>query len=100
MRINFDHEKINCLAKQWSIAKIMVFGSVLRDDFGPRSDVDILIKFLDNAQVDLLDFVDIQEQLELIFGRKVDLVEEGTVVNPYRKKNIEANTEIIYAAAR
>jgi hypothetical protein len=86
------------MAEQRHIIKLMLFGSVLRDDFGPKSDVDVLVKFSANSKTDLFDLIEIKSELEAIFGRPVDLVEEGSIKNPYRLKNINENLETLYAA--
>jgi uncharacterized protein len=98
IRVNFNREKLKQLAQRRHIVKLMLFGSVLRDDFGPKSDVDVLVKFAADSNVDLFDMVDIKEELEIIFGRMVDLVEEGSIRNPYRQKSIDENKETVYAA--
>ena len=99
VHIDFDRKKIEELARRWNIIRIQLFGSVLRDDFNPQSDIDVLVRFLCGVKVDLMDFIDIQSEFEAVFGRQIDLVEEGSIRNPYRQKNIDQNKEVIYAAA-
>ena len=84
--------------KRRNIHRLWFFGSVLRDDFRPDSDVDILVKFDDDARLSALDFVDIQDELSALLGRRVDLVEEDAVTNPFRRKEIFSTRQEIYAA--
>ncbi len=74
-----------------------VFGSVLRDDFRPDSDVDILVSFTDDADWSLYDWVDMQEELHGIIGRQVDLVEKKGLHNPFRRHAILTTKQVIYA---
>ena len=82
------------------IASLAVFGSALRDDFGPDSDVDLLVEF-EPGQTPGLRFVTIVDELETFFGRPVDLVSRAAVEqshNPIRRRNILSTAELIYAA--
>ena len=74
------------------------FGSVLRDDFRPDSDVDVLVSFNPSAPWSLFDLVTMQDELQKIFGRTVDLVEREGLRNPFRKRSILSSREVIYAA--
>lgn len=60
--------------KRWKIREFAVFGSVLRDDFKPESDVDVLVTFSQTAEWGLFDHVQMRNELEFLLGRKVDLV--------------------------
>ena len=60
--------------RRWKIREFAVFGSILRDDFKPESDVDILVTFSQNAEWGLFDHVQIRNELESMLNRKVDLV--------------------------
>ena len=61
--------------RRWRIAELELFGSVLRDDFSPDSDVDVLVCFDSEARPSLLDMARMQDELSRIFGRQADLVE-------------------------
>jgi uncharacterized protein len=80
-----------------SASELAVFGSVLRDDFRPDSDVDILVSFTDDAHWSLYDWVDMQEDLKGIIGRQVDLVEKKGLHNPFRRHAILTTKQVIYA---
>ena len=84
--------------RKWSIAELALFGSVLRPDFRPESDIDVLVTFASDAKWDLWDFVAIKDELETLLGRSVDLVEKGAVRNPLLRRGILSNNEVICAA--
>ena len=89
---------IEGFCRKWSIAELALFGSVLRSDFRPDSDIDFLVTFAPDAKWDLWDFVAIKDELETLFGRSVDLVEKRAVRNPLLRREILSNNEVIYAA--
>lgn len=72
-------EQIQAFCQRWHITEFALFGSVLRDDFRPDSDIDVLVTFSENAPWTVLDLVKIQDQLEKILGRKVDLIEKKVI---------------------
>ena len=100
-RIALDHAQIAAFCQRWQITEFALFGSVLRDDFRPDSDVDVLVTFAPAAHWRLRDYVTMQDELETMFGRPVDLVERPDVEassNPFRRKSILRNVEPIYAS--
>ena len=98
LRIHVDKERIGKFCRKWKVAEFAVFGSVLRDDFRSDSDVDVLVSFFEDAPWSLWDLMDMQEELEGIFGRKVDVVEKRALRNPFRRHEILTNNEVVYAA--
>ncbi len=83
--------QLDAYCQRWKIAKLELFGSALRDDFRPDSDVDILVSFAAGARWGLLSFVRMQEDLSHLVGRKVDLVSRRAIEasgNPIRRKAI------------
>jgi predicted nucleotidyltransferase len=98
-RIPFSKAKVAAFCKRWKISEFSLFGSVLRDDFRPDSDVDVLVSFDEEARWSLWDLIDMQEQLEKMFGRKVDLVEKEALRNPYRRHSILNGREVFYVAS-
>jgi len=98
LQILFPTDQIAAFCQKWKIAELAVFGSVLRDDFRPESDVDVLVSFTDDAHWSLYDWVDMQEELEGMFGRDVDLVEKKSLHNPFRRHAILTTKQVIYAA--
>lgn len=85
--------------KRWRVRELSLFGSALRDDFGPTSDVDLLAEFEPDAPVSLWDWGSMLEELSEMFGgRTVDLVEKSAIRNPLRRRYILAHTRTLYAA--
>ena len=78
--------------------RVSIFGSALREDFRPDSDVDVLVVFEEDAAWDVWDHLHAEDELKQFFGRTVDLVEKGAVRNPFRRDHILNHREIIYAA--
>ncbi len=89
--------EIENFSRRWKIKEFSLFGSVLREDFGPQSDVDVLVSFGKGAAWSLFDLVEMKAELEKIFGREVDLVEEESLRNPFRRHAIMSGREVIYA---
>jgi predicted nucleotidyltransferase len=99
--IAIPREKMDAFCRQWHVTELALFGSALRDDFGPESDVDVLIAFDTQARWTLLDFVQMRDELAEVFGREVDLVSRRAVEksqNPFRRRNILESAQVIYAA--
>ncbi len=98
LKIDIPMDKIKDFCRRWRITEFSLFGSVLRDDFRPDSDVDVMVSFEEDAGWSLFDIVDMVEELKTIFGRNVDLVEKGAIRNPFRRHSIMNNREILHAA--
>ena len=96
-RISIDRPRIVEFCRKWRIMEFALFGSVLRDDFGPESDVDVLVRLHPRHGLSLFDWVDMIEELEQVFGRKVDLVEREGLQNPFRRHSILTSKQVIYA---
>ncbi|HSZ56637.1 MAG TPA: nucleotidyltransferase domain-containing protein [Tepidisphaeraceae bacterium] len=97
-KINVDREKIVEFARKWHLREFSLFGSVLRDDFQPDSDVDVLISFMPGHAMTLESFIEMRDELRGIFGREVDLVEKQLVRNPFRRHEILTTRQVLYAA--
>lgn len=97
-KIDIPIEKIEAFCRKWKIKEFALFGSVLRDDFRSDSDVDVLVTFEPDEDFDFDDRMKMQEEIEGIFGRKVDLVEKRLIRNPFRRYDILMTKEIVYAA--
>ncbi len=91
-------DKIEAFCRKWKIREMSLFGSVLRDDFRPDSDIDALVSFEPDAPWDLFHLVDMRDELIALFGRDVDLVEKEGLRNPFRRRTILDTREVIYAA--
>jgi predicted nucleotidyltransferase len=97
--IEFDDEAVTDFCRRRKIVEMSLFGSVLRDDFGPESDVDVLVVFDQDASWSYWDWGPMSDELAAIFGRPVDLVERRSVVNPYRRHRILTTRQIIHRHA-
>jgi uncharacterized protein len=103
MKLSLPQEKIAAFCRKWNVSEFALFGSVLREDFRPDSDVDVLVSFPSyDATPSLFDHVDMQDELVEIFGRPVDLLTRGGVEdgrNPIRKRAILNTARVVYAAS-
>ena len=98
---DLPYDSIVAFCQQWKIAQLELFGSILRDDFGPHSDVDFLVIFAPDARWSLLDLVKAEEELSSIVGRSVDLVEREPVEQSHnwiRRRAILGSARSIYVA--
>lgn len=90
-RIPIPRDAINAFCQRWKISEFALLGSVLRDDFGSDSDVDVLVSFAPEAAYGLFDLVHMEDELREIFGRQVDLLTRRGVEgmpNPRRRQAI------------
>ena len=100
-RIAIPADGIAAFCERWQVTELALFGSVLREDFGPESDIDVLVSFDPAARHTLFDMVRMEEELKALFGREVDLAERAgieTSRNYIRRKDILQSAETIYAA--
>ena len=97
-QIDLPKEKIVSFCEQRKISEFAFFGSVLRGDFRPDSDIDVLVTFAPDCGYSLFDLAEIKQELETILGHEVDLVEKDSLKNPFRRHAILNNMEVIYAA--
>jgi uncharacterized protein len=99
--IDLPMNEIQTFCLKWQIIELALFGSILRDDFKPNSDVDILVSFSPNTKRGLTEMLQMQDELEAIFKRKVDLIVKVAIErseNWLRRKNILESARTIYAA--
>lgn len=97
IKLSIPEKKIEEFCKRNHIRKLAFFGSVLREDFSPESDVDVLVEFESDARVGL-QFFKIEQELSEILGRKVDLNTAGFLSKYFREKVI-TEAEVLYDAA-
>ena len=94
-------ERIAELCDRWQITEFALFGSVLRDDFRPDSDIDVLVSFAPTAQRGLTETLQIRDELEALFGRPVDLLVKAAIErsdNWLRRQNILNAAKVIYCS--
>lgn len=100
-RILLPESQLAANCRRWRIRELSAFGSALRDDFGPESDIDFLVTFESGAAWNLLDRVRMQMELSELLGRPVDLVSRRAVEwspNPIRRAAILRTARTVYAA--
>jgi predicted nucleotidyltransferase len=101
LHIDLPEDRIASFCQRWKIAELSAFGSVLREDFGPESDIDLLVTFKPDAGWTLFDMARMRDELVRLLGREVDLVSRRGVEtsrNPIRRDAILSSAEVIYAA--
>jgi uncharacterized protein len=102
LRIALPMEQIAAFCRRWSIARLEVFGSALREDFGPDSDLDLLATYAPQARWSLLDRVRMKLELEAMLGREVDLLNRRALEKakrPERAAAILAQAQPLSAAS-
>ncbi|MBM4194972.1 MAG: nucleotidyltransferase family protein [Gemmatimonadetes bacterium] len=97
-QLPISRDRIADFCRRWKVAELSFFGSVMREDFRPDSDVDVLVSFAPGADWSLFDLVTMQDELTTLVGRPVDLVEEAALRNPYRRTAIRRSKHVLYAA--
>jgi len=97
-KIPLPMDRIETFCRKWGVKEFALFGSVLRDDFRPDSDVDVLLEFLPGFGFTFENTPVILDELESIFGRTVDVVEKSRIRNRFRKASILSSHRVRYAA--
>ena len=95
--IQIPADEITALCRRYQVRQLAIFGSVLRDDFGPESDVDFLVEFEPEAQIGLMDLSGMQIELSDLLHRPVDLVPRDGL-KPVIRNTVLNSAEIIYEA--
>lgn len=99
--LSVDSGRLEAFCRKWKVVEFALFGSVLRDDFSPESDIDVLVSFAPDARRSLFDLTDMEEELADLFNRPIDLVVRTSIErskNPYRRDEILSSARTIYAA--
>lgn len=99
VRIPIPKEEIAAFCRRHRIRRLAVFGSALREDFKPESDIDMLVEFEPEARVGLIGFVRIENELSRLLGRKVDLNTPGSL-SPYFRDEVLREAEVVYEQTR
>ncbi len=97
-KINIPKDQIEDFCRRWKIKEFALFGSVLRADFRPDSDVDVLVSFEPGGGITFDNRVEMLDELAKIFDREVDLIEKDAIRNPFRRHEILTTKEVVYAA--
>ena len=99
--IGLTEEALAAFCRRWKIVEFALFGSVLREDFGPESDLDVMVTYAPDAEWGLFDVVAMENELAELAGRPVDLLTKRAVEsshNPIRRKEILGTADVVYAA--
>ena len=97
LQIELPMDAIARVCRQYQVRELSVFGSALRPDFRPDSDIDLLVTFKPEAQIGLIAFLRFQRELSEILGRKVDLVSRNGL-KPLIRDEILAQAQVLYAS--
>lgn len=96
--LTLPHEQMRAFCERHPIRRMWLFGSVLRDDFGPESDIDVLVEFEAGAHVTLFDLVDMQDELAVLLGRDIDLATPDGL-SKYIQADVLARARVVYDRA-
>ena len=99
-KIELPFDQIQEFCQRWHITEFALFGSVLRDDFRPDSDIDVLVTFDPQFRRDLAETIQMRQELEILFGREVDLIVKTAIAqseNWLRRQQILESAQVVYA---
>ena len=99
--LSIPRDQLTAFCQAHGIKRLAIFGSALRDDFGPESDVDVLVEFEPDRVPGLFGIAGMEIELSDVFGRDVDLVTRSEVEdsrNYIRRKSILESAEVVYGA--
>ncbi len=100
-RIEIPQDRVAEFCRRWKISELALFGSVLRDDFRPDSDVDVLVTFAPDARLRFSDLLQMERELKQILGRDVDLIDRACVEeskNWIRRRAILGSAQTVYVS--
>lgn len=95
--VHIPEDKIAEFCERHRVARLSLFGSILRDDFGPESDVDVLVEFEAGARVSLFDLGGMLMELREMLGREVDL-RTPQDLSKYFRESVVRGAKLLYAA--
>lgn len=98
--IAIAEDQLADFCQRWGVSELALFGSILREDFTPESDVDLLVSFKPGVTIHFRDLLHMEEELSALFGRKVDLGTRRSVEadpNYLRRRAILGSAQVIYA---
>lgn len=97
-RFPIPPDELRDLCRRWQIIEFALFGSILRPDYRPDSDIDVLVSFAPDARWSLFDIVRLQDELASLLGRPTSVVEARALRNPFRRAEIFRTRRVLYAA--
>ena len=93
-----QRQAIDEFCRRWHVAELWMFGSAARGEMTPSSDVDLMIRFKAGSEISTWDWPAMTDQLESIFGSRVDLLTQAVLDNPFRRQSILADRQVLFAA--
>ena len=98
-RLRIPRQQVAALCRKYGITKLSLFGSAARNELAQGSDVDLLVEFDPKSKVTLFDLPRVQEAFSPLFGnRRIDLATPEILENPFRRRAIEPDLKVLYAA--
>ena len=97
IRVDIDRDRVAAFCRRHHIRRLAVFGSAVRDDFGPESDVDVLVDFDPAARVGFIALARAARELSELLGRHVDLVPQSGL-KPLIRDEVLSEAEVLFAA--
>ena len=100
-RLSLSQFELEAFCQRWQVLEFALFGSVLREDFRPDSDIDVLVTFFPTVHWGLTETIQMQDELESLFGREVDLIVKSAIErsqNWIRKQHILESAQALYVA--
>ncbi len=97
-RIPVPRERVEAFCRAWGVSEFSLYGSVLRDDFGPDSDVNVMLEFTSGCGFTFENTPELVRQLEQMFGRTVNVVEKCRITNKRLRESIMACRRVVHAA--
>lgn len=98
MAFTLPIEPVKAWCAKWHVRELALFGSVLREDFAPGSDIDVLVDFEPGVVWDFDQLDAMTVELEAIAGRRVDLVAKRALSNPFIRADVMSSRRVLYAA--
>lgn len=89
--------EIRAICRRYGVRELALFGSALRDDFGPESDLDLLVEFEPDVRIGFMELGRMEQELAALLGRRVDLVPKGGL-RPFLRDEVLASARLLYAA--
>jgi predicted nucleotidyltransferase len=95
--LTFDREAVADICRRWGIRELAIFGSALRSDFGPQSDIDLLVELEPDVVLGFRIF-ELEQELSGVFGgRRIDLVPRK-YLHPLLRERVLSEAQVAYAA--
>ena len=100
VQLSIPRKEIAAFCKRWKVTELSLFGSAVRDDFSPDSDIDALVSFSSQSEWSLFDHIQMKQELKELFGRDVDLITQRALEqshNELLRTEILENAQVIYS---